>query len=68
MLSFTGAQSEESDEKYLDEWQQVLVSGFKVFMLDRIIPSESLEIICRKADIYIFISSSKSGTEQTEKY
>lgn len=29
--------------------------------------SESLEVICRKTDIYIFISSSKSGTEQTEK-
>lgn len=68
MLSFTEAQFEESDEKYLDKWQQVLVSGFKVFMLERIIPSESLEIICRKADIYIFISSSKNGTEQTEKY
>lgn len=28
---------------------------------------ESLEIICRKSDIYIFISSSKNSTEQTEK-
>lgn len=30
--------------------------------------SESLEIICRKPYIYIFISSSKNGTEQKEKY
>lgn len=29
--------------------------------------SESLEIICRKPDINIFNSSSKSGIEQTEK-